>query len=83
MPRTTMPITNDLFESLAKTHVGDGQLPNMYFVADRGKIVAIMSEDVDALELALRLDGTVEDRLVGFIFPESAHGPDDSEAVDV
>lgn len=64
----------DALEQLARTTIGDGKRPNLYFVTDRGNVVTVTTEHAIAYQhwrqLAARtplVESAMEDRLTGVL----------------
>lgn len=61
-----------VLDQLAKEMVGDGKLPDLYFVTVRGIVMAVCREIADAMSIAkeyLRNVVVIEDRKVGQYWP--------------
>jgi len=62
-------------EALASEVVGDGKLPNLFFVTNsRGKVTAIIKSKVGAIDFAKATGAyLVEDRLTGEVWGSPAY----------
>ena len=60
-----------ILDKLAVKMVGDGKLPNFYFVTVRGVVMAICKEVADAMDIVRSYPGNaiIEDRKIGQYWP--------------